>query len=151
MPPRMLVKLLSLAVIMATSGTHAGMYKYTDENGRVHYTNKPPSTVTSHPVNTKINTYSSSLPSNKDPAESNTSAKRKAVTIYTASWCGVCTKAIAYMRKNDIVFTEYDIETSTKGRRDFERMKGRGVPIIMVGDMRMNGFNQRRFEQMIER
>ena len=47
------------------------------------------------------------------------------------------------MRKNGIVFTEYDIEKSTKGRRDFESMKGRGVPIILVGDMRMNGFNQR--------
>ncbi len=150
MPSRVLVKMLLLAIIMATSGAHAGMYKYTDEKGRVHYTDKPPSNVTSHVVNTRINTYSSSLPSKQDSAGSHTSGKRKTVTIYTASWCGVCTKAIAYMRKNGIVFTEYDIEKSSKGRRDYKRMKGRGVPIILVGNMRMNGFNQRKFEQMIE-
>lgn len=143
------MNMLSLAIIMAASGVHAEMYKYRDESGRVYYTDKPPSDVTSHLVNTKINTYSSSFPLKKDSLESRSSAKRKTVTIYTASWCGVCTKAIAYLRKNDIVFTEYDVEKSARGRRDFELMEGRGVPIILVGDMRINGFNKLRLQQML--
>lgn len=147
----MRILLFTLAITMAASGIQAQMYKYTDENGWVHYTDKPPANVSSHLVDTQINTYFSAFPSKKGPAGNHTSAKREAVTIYTASWCGVCTKAIAYMRRNEIVFTEYDVEKSAKGRRDFERMNGRGVPIIMVGDLRMNGFNPRRLEQMLER
>ena len=51
---------------------------------------------------------------------------------------------------NKISFSEYDVETSAKGKADFARMKGQGVPIILVGEKRMNGFNPTRFKQLFE-
>jgi len=42
----------------------------------------------------------------------------------------------------------YDIETSKKGKRDFIKLKARGVPVILVGKKRMNGFDVRKFEAM---
>ena len=94
MPSRISRWTLSLAIIMAAGGIHAGMYKYTDGNGGVHYTDKPPVNVTSHSVDTKINTYLSSFSSKKERAGPPSSSVHQTVTIYTASWCGVCTKAI---------------------------------------------------------
>lgn len=68
--------------------------------------------------------------------------------MYSAVWCGVCKKARRYFIDNGIAFSEFDVETSQQGREDFERLGGRGVPIILVDDARMNGFNATRFAQL---
>ena len=71
--------------------------------------------------------------------------------MYGASWCGYCKKAKKYFNKNNIRFVEYDIERSTKGKRDYKALNGTGVPIILVGDQRMNGFSEAGFERMYYR
>ncbi|MEM7195663.1 MAG: hypothetical protein AAF402_11980 [Pseudomonadota bacterium] len=43
-------------------------------------------------------------------------------------------------------FKEYDIEQSTAGKIAFEKTGGRRVPVILVGDRRMNGFTESGFE-----
>jgi glutaredoxin len=71
--------------------------------------------------------------------------------MYSTTWCGVCQKAKAYFNQNRISYTEYDVENSTKGKQDFQRMGGKGVPIILVGNKRMNGFSQASFEQLFNK
>jgi glutaredoxin len=48
---------------------------------------------------------------------------------------------------NNIRFTEYDVEKNSRGKRDFERLRGVSVPVILIGDSRMDGFSEQRFEQ----
>jgi len=66
--------------------------------------------------------------------------------MYSAVWCVICKQARRYFKKNGIAFKEYDIEKSIKGRRDYKRLNGRGVPIIMVGGKRLNGFDPKSFK-----
>jgi glutaredoxin len=70
------------------------------------------------------------------------------VILYSASWCGYCRKAREYFKKKGIPFVEIDVEMSTKGREDFARLHGRGVPLILVGDQRLNGFSRYRFDRL---
>jgi glutaredoxin len=70
------------------------------------------------------------------------------VTLYSASWCGVCRRARSYFNRNRIPFTEYDVEQSERGRQDYRALQGRGVPIILVGATRMNGFSPDAFDAM---
>ena len=70
--------------------------------------------------------------------------------MYSASWCGLCKKAKAYFKAEGISYTDYDIENSRKGRTGYKRLKGTGVPIIIVGDERMNGFSKGSFEKIYE-
>ena len=72
-----------------------------------------------------------------------------AVKIYTATWCTWCERAKTYMRSKGIAFNEYDVENSVVGRQEYKRLKGKGVPIILVGNQRMNGFNPDRLDQML--
>ncbi len=78
------------------------------------------------------------------------SDKRHRVVMYSASWCGVCTKARRYFEANNIGFTEYDVETSQAGKAGFEKLNGKGVPIILVGNKRMNGFSAATFEKLYQ-
>ena len=59
-------------------------------------------------------------------------------------------KARLYFRQQGIPFKEYDIETSRKGRRDYAKLNGTGIPIIFVGQKRMQGFRTARFQAIYD-
>jgi hypothetical protein len=44
---------------------------------------------------------------------------------------------------------EIDVEASREGMAAFQKLGGRGVPLILVGDQKMEGFNSQRLEQML--
>jgi len=129
---------------LITVSVHAEIYKWTDEDGKTHFGDKPPADVESSIIEVKINTYESP----DIEAFKNIFNKSDKVVMYSASWCGVCKKAKTYFKSNNVKYSEYDVETSSKGKRDFKRMGGRGVPIILVGDKRLNGFSKAKFESI---
>jgi len=138
----------------------AEVYKWTDESGRTHFSDQPPLNQLSQSIDLgEISTYTSAKivendvqanENNNTVTEKKHSAKkysgRKRVVMYSAAWCGICTKAKKYFRKNKIAYKEYDIDTSKKGRRDFKKLKASGVPVILVGKKRLNGFSIKKFE-----
>ena len=70
-----------------------------------------------------------------------------AVVMYSAEWCGICKQARRHFQKEGIPFQEWDVEKSSKGRKDFRALRGRGVPIILVDDKRINGFTKKQFDR----
>lgn len=118
------------------------IYRWVDDNGKFHFTDKPPVSHSSEQVKLRINTY--------DAVTYDTSSfdVGKRVVMYSASWCGVCKKAKRYFVENGIQFTEYDIEKSVKGKVEFKKLGAKGVPVILVGNRRMNGFSIDGFKQL---
>jgi len=57
-------------------------------------------------------------------------------------------EAAVLVRRKGIRFTEYDIEKSSKGKRLYKNLGARGVPVILVGKKRMNGFSEAGFEKI---
>ncbi len=122
----------------------AEIYKWVDERGNAHFTDKPPSNKKVEEVTVKINTYSAVQVT---PLVERLGKKGK-VVMYTATWCGICKKAEKYFRKNKISYVAYDVEKSRIGKMDFKLLKGRSVPVLIIGDKRMNGFTVSRFERL---
>ena len=121
----------------------AEVFRYVDESGNTVYTDRaPPVSYGSAVVDTRPNTIAGPV-YDEEP-------EQKRVVMYSASWCGVCKKARAYFEMRGIEYEEYDVEKDEKGRRDFAEMNGRGVPIILVGDRRMRGFNPARFQDLFQ-
>ncbi|MFQ5761120.1 MAG: glutaredoxin family protein [Acidiferrobacterales bacterium] len=50
-----------------------------------------------------------------------------------------------------VAFREYDVERSEAGRREYKRLNGKGVPIILVGDQRMDGSNRPKLEAILRK
>lgn len=71
------------------------------------------------------------------------------VMMLSAAWCGVCKRARHRLTQKGVAFTEYDVERDPKGIEEFKRRGGKGVPIILVGDQRMDGFSAARLEAML--
>ncbi len=71
--------------------------------------------------------------------------------ILSTTWCGVCKKAETYLSQKAVAFREYDVERREAGRRKYKRLNGKGVPIILVGDQRMDGFNGPKLEAILRK
>jgi glutaredoxin-like YruB-family protein len=73
----------------------------------------------------------------------------KPVVMYTTSHCPACKAAKQYMAQKGIQYQEIDVENSRDGMEAFQRLGGHGVPLIMVGDKRMDGFSPQKLDQML--
>ncbi len=128
----------------------AEIYKWVDDDGHVHFTDTPPQHKQSKKVTVKVNTYSQVkviLPE-KPVAKIKKEAIDKNVIIYSAEWCGVCRKAKRYFKEKGIPYTEYDIDKTEEARQKYSQLNARGVPVIFVDDVRLNGFSQAHFEEV---
>ena len=138
--------------LLASPGSIGGeIYKWIDANGNTVYGNNPPQNAQIKQIKGNISSFTSvSVESFKYDSNLITTrtAKGKTVVMYSTSWCGYCKKAARHFRKNDIPFEEHDIEKSKKAARDYKKLNGRGVPLILIGDKRMNGFDANRFDRI---
>jgi glutaredoxin len=149
----MLRALLALALLAAATAPAQGLYRWSDAQGRIHYSSEPPPGVKAAEVRARTNTYAAPA-----PARSRNAARAKPVAaaavpvvMYATSWCPYCAKARAYFGRNGIAYTEHDIEKSPAARAEFKRLGGRGVPLILVGRERVNGFDELAFEFALQK
>lgn len=68
------------------------------------------------------------------------------VVLYGTATCPYCAQARAYLRERNIPFADVDVNTSSKGQRDFAELGARVVPVILVGERRLTGFNRRQID-----
>ena len=128
-------------------GIGVELYKWTDEYGRIHYTDKPPANENVEKIEIRIKSYDGPAQVQDYAAAFKTDST---VKIYSAEWCGVYKRAKKYMQERNIKFRELDIENDSTAKREFKKLNGRGVPVILVGRQRMNGFNPAKLESMLE-
>jgi glutaredoxin len=140
--------LFCLAMLMCAPSVMAGVYKWTDAQGRVHYSDSPPPEAKSKQVKIKINSIQGPaiVSSVKTPSAVKAGSK---VRIYTTTWCGYCKRAKARLTAKGIPHEDLDVETSERGRLEYEALGGRGVPVILVGTQRMDGYDADRLDAML--
>ena len=149
--PALAAAMLAAVALLIAGPAGAEIYKWVDGDGQVHYGDEPGGGDRSERVATPaLNSYKS--PEIREVKLEDRGSGQRAgkphVTMYSADWCGYCDQARKYFRQNSIPFTEYDVENSQKGRRDYRRMGEGGVPVILVGDRKMRGFSAGAFRKL---
>jgi glutaredoxin len=71
------------------------------------------------------------------------------VVMYATTWCPYCAKARAFFRRNGIQYTEYDIERDPRANAAYRRLGGGGVPIVVVGDDTVRGYDEPRLRSLL--
>ena len=141
------MKALLILLLLIPTLSHAEVFKWTDENGNVHFGDSPAETVQAEKVELEVNSYESVT---YDDMEFYKGASSQRVTMYSTSWCGYCKKARNYFASNGIPFVEYDIEKNERAKRMYDMLGGKGVPVILVGKKRLNGFSVKGFERIYQ-
>jgi glutaredoxin len=148
----LIISLLALAMLLPVSSTSGELYKWVDDKGNTHYGDKPPKKAELEKITGVISSFSSVNvePFKYEPAlgTSGNESRSKTVIMYSTSWCGYCKKARKHFERNKIPYQEYDIERSKKAALEYKRLNGRGVPVILIGKRRMNGFSANTFDKI---
>lgn len=74
------------------------------------------------------------------------------ITMYSTKWCGVCTRARAYMDEAHIAYVERDVEADAAAAARARALNRRGsVPTFDIDGTAMIGFSPAGLERAIER
>ena len=142
-------RLLLLVLLIAPALSVADVYKWTDAQGRIHYSDSAPPEAKTQQVKVTISSISGpavvSTLGNATPTKT-----KQGVRIFTAAWCAYCKKAKAFLTAKHVPYDEVDVETSDRGRTEFAQLGGRGIPVILVGSQRMDGFDAGTLTGMLE-
>ena len=63
------------------------------------------------------------------------------VQIYTTKSCGYCKLLRRYLNARNIPYADYDIDANADARRAFHAAGAQGVPLVVIGAQRIQGFN----------
>ena len=72
----------------------------------------------------------------------------KKIEIYTSDTCIQCKKAKEYLQNNNIEFVEYNISSNEEFRRELIKKGYLSVPIIVVDNQDILGFDINRIKQL---
>ena len=64
------------------------------------------------------------------------------VVLYATDWCGYCKRTRRFLDSKGIRYTEFDIEKDAAGRKAYEALGGRGIPLIDVNGTLIRGFSE---------
>lgn len=142
-----LASCLLLVLVLLPVLVSAEIYRWTDAEGRVHFSDEPHNTMPSEQVSVRVNSYESVT---YESLGSYTPPNDRRVIMYSTSWCTYCKKARNYFEKNRVRYVEYDIEESSRAKEEFDQLGGKGVPLIVVGRTKMSGFSEAGFREIYD-
>lgn len=132
---------LSLAFILCAGPAGAEIYRWTDAQGKVHFSSQKP-------AGERAETYHGS--GSVSFVGGGSTARAATVRMFVTQACPYCKKAKAYLNQRGTPFEELDIERSQRAKAEYDRLGGKGVPLTVVGEQRLNGFSADGLEQMLK-
>lgn len=131
--------LIVLALLAIGNAQAERVYQWTDAAGNTHFGDVAPGDRPAKSLDIQL-----------PPVDPNAKAYKKHVIMYGTDWCGTCAKARRYFKDRGIAFRDLDIEKDPSARAEFKRLGGKGVPVILVGDKRLNGFSATGFKRLYD-
>lgn len=75
----------------------------------------------------------------------------KKIQIYTSDTCGRCVQAKEYFKENSLEYVEHNINKNSEARKELIRMGYMSVPVILIEEDHVLGFDLKRIEQLLEK
>jgi glutaredoxin len=83
--------------------------------------------------------------------EKTDNAYYRKVLLLTTSLSPYSAKTRAFLKDNNVKFTEHDIETSDEGKQTFEHYNGRRVPLVVINNRVVQGYNEFEMDKLLRR
>lgn len=151
---------LILLCLSLPSGAQT-LYKSTGPNGEVIYSAIPPAgsrvekTLNyipgpSSPLPDYVLRFQEEMQRKVHQHNSTISSNGNAIQLFTASWCGYCRKARAFLTQKQIAYIEHDVETLAGMQALLQAGEEgrRGVPILVWRGQKLYGFSESNYEAL---
>lgn len=139
--------LLILACSLSTVA-YADTYKWVDEKGATHYTDKPPPPNAKKVERKKLQ---ESVIDTGTPYSLQQAAKSHPVTLYVSDCGDPCTRGRALLNKRGVPFTEKNPQNPAE-QAELSALAGgkAGVPFLRVGEAMVNGFEEEQWNTALD-
>jgi len=89
---------------------------------------------------THFSSYSDK-PKAKQTRTQRSKARQNEVTVLSTPSCPYCKKAKSFLSRNRVSFTEYNVNSSSEGKRLYRKYGGSGVPIVIINGRVIKGYS----------
>lgn len=72
------------------------------------------------------------------------------ITLYSARNCPNCRRVKAYLQQAGLRFQEFDVDRSARALKAMAQLGARAVPVLLVGDTRIDGFDRKRLDAVLK-
>ena len=135
-------------LLFTVQSVHAGstVYKSIGPDGSIVYSDHPPADGRVEKTFDFADLPSTSVPDSQPVEVAPKRGTQKSLpmapggtTLFSATWCGYCKLAKAYLQRNGVSYRNIDID-AVDGRAMFISAGGRGIPLLFVGNRAIRGF-----------
>ena len=127
-----------LLLLLACASAAAQVYKWTDGQGTVHYTDTPPPAQALK--SSQLKTPTQGAGQGALPYELARAARASPVTLYTTANCAGCDRGRLLLRARGIPYTEKTVH-SDEDKEQLRQLSGKlELPLLVVGSRRVAGF-----------
>ncbi len=75
----------------------------------------------------------------------------KEIVIYSTPTCVYCEIAKEFFKEKGLEYTEYDVSSDSERRQEMVEKSGQmGVPVILIGDEMIIGFDKEKVSDILE-
>ena len=71
------------------------------------------------------------------------------IKVYTSSTCPYCVMAKEYLAEKGIEFEEKNVQTDKEASQELMKMGYTGVPVVVIGDEEIVGFDKAKIDEAI--
>lgn len=71
------------------------------------------------------------------------------ITLYSTRQCPHCRQARQYLQQRGLPFQELDVQSNARAQKALQRLGARAVPVILIGDARVDGFDRARLDRLL--
>jgi len=76
--------------------------------------------------------------------------KNKKIEIFSTPTCHFCNLAKAWFKEKGLAYEEYDVASNVEKRKEMVEITGQlGVPVIVIGQDVIIGFNPNKIEEIL--
>ena len=73
------------------------------------------------------------------------------VVVYGTSTCPYCLKTREFLHAKNITFIDYDVQKSDRAQKELAQLGVNTVPVVLIGDRQIRGFNQAALESALKK
>lgn len=71
------------------------------------------------------------------------------IKVYTSSTCPYCVMAKEYLAEKGLEFEEKNVQTDKAARQELMKMGYTGVPVVVIGDEEIVGFDKAKIDEAL--
>jgi glutaredoxin len=133
---------LAAAALAMTAQAQTNVYRWTDKDGKVHFSDAPPPDDAKGASQRRFG--GGPVDDTQLPYATQQAMKKSPVTLYTGTQCGApCTQGRDLLARRGIPFSEKDAQNNAADQQALKKLVGAlEVPVLVVGESKTKGYEE---------